>query len=108
MSATWRERRVGLTASPCPFSLSPAVSVGFEGLQDLARLGPAPQFLLREKRPTPGDNFEYPTGGGDQTQCGNLAILCLEDFFRHTDGVGEIPSARAVLDRDLNAAGHRQ
>ena len=62
--------------------------------------------LLGEDVLLAGSHFEDAAGGRDQTKGRDLLVLGLQDFFRHTDGMGKIASAAAVLDGDLHLLCH--
>ena len=66
----------------------------------------AAQLFLGEDLLAPGRHLEHSAGGWDQPEGCDFLLLCLEDFFRHTDGMREIPSAGAVLDGNLELSGH--
>jgi hypothetical protein len=80
----------------------------FELGEDFAGLRAPAQLLLREDRLAVGDDFEDAPGGGYQAERRHIILLCLEDLFRHTDGMGEIPSTGAVFDRHLLTLRHRR
>ena len=89
-------------------ALTPPGSRTFELGEDFAGLRPPAQLLLGEDRLAVGDDFEDASGGGNQAQRRHVGFLGLEDLFRHTDGMGEIPSTGAVFDRHLLELRHRR
>src|SRR5579864_7701545 len=89
-------------------ALTPSGSRTFELGEDLAGLRAPAQLLLGEDRLAVGDDFEDASGGGNQAQRRHIGFLRLEDLFRHTDGIGKVPSTGAVFDRHLLELRHRR
>src|SRR5690242_15615312 len=93
---------------PCRTALPPVGRTGFtpsgagrpappnsrrlELCQNLAGLRAPAHLFLGEDRLTVGDDLEDAPGGGNQTHRCHIVFLSFEDLFRHTDGMGEIPS----------------
>lgn len=86
----------------------PPNSRRLELCQNLAGLRAPAQLFLGEDRLAVGDDLEDAPGGGNQTHRRHIVFLGLEDLFRHTDGMGEIPSTGAELDGDLLHLPHRR
>src|SRR5438309_6543703 len=68
----------------------------------------AAQLLLRKDLLSADRDLEHPARGWDQAQPPDVFTLRFEDLFRHTDGVREISSAVAILDRDFELSCHRR
>lgn len=64
------------------------------------------QLLLGKDLLPAGRDFEYTAGRRDQAERRDLLTLGLQDLLRHTDGMGKIASAVAVLDGDVELPGH--
>src|SRR5579864_2299599 len=80
----------------------------FELGEDFAGLRAPAQLLLGEDRLAVGDDFEDTSGGGNQAERRHISFLGLEDLFRHTDGIGKIPSTCTVFDRHFLELRHRR
>ena len=83
-------------------------TVRLEGADDLPWIGMAPRRFLRKDRPPARRHFEHPSRRRDEAERCDVIRLVLEDLFRHTDGMGKVPSADAVFDRNLWLAGHQR
>lgn len=64
------------------------------------------ELFLREDLLRSHRDFEDPAGGWHQTKPRDLFALGPQDFFRHTDGMGKVPSPVAVFNFHVELCGH--
>ena len=58
----------------------------------------AVQLLFRENQAVTDADLKYSSGRWNERERGNPRMMPGQNLFRHTDGSGQIPSMRAVLD----------